>query len=384
MNNVSDSTQLLSKIKVNIPESVINKIKYLCTVIPNLEWSGVLFYTVEGTIKEPSGFSINLKDILPMDRGTAGSTEFTYDKRYVDFLMNNEERLEWRSGLIHSHNNMGVFFSGVDNEELSINSKAHNYYLSVVVNNRLDIIGRIAINSSVEATIKADFNGLDENGDPYIVDSRNLKIKKDKLYHYECEMIYDTPQVYQDKEFLDNVSTILEDKRLYPKTKSTSYQKDKEEEFEYPFGDWGNNWRSYNNPVTSLQNKSRVLPIVENKKKPKSKTSEEDFSIFVESNCEDFIKVCFDYDDLFELSLEDVLSSIDESIVSGEFTPPEILEDFIVNFQNEFDTYFRSIAMDDFVIVKIMRKKLQEYRKQFGFLEGIINFLIGIENEWRN
>ena len=64
---------------------------------------------------------ITIEDILPMDKGTAASTEFTYDERYVQFLMNKEERLDYKSGLIHSHNNMAVFYSGTDQEELKTN-----------------------------------------------------------------------------------------------------------------------------------------------------------------------------------------------------------------------------------------------------------------------
>ena len=36
-----------------MPLSILNKIKYLCKTIPNVEWSGVLFYSLKGSIKKP-------------------------------------------------------------------------------------------------------------------------------------------------------------------------------------------------------------------------------------------------------------------------------------------------------------------------------------------
>ena len=155
MKNVLSNTQekIEGNVKVNIPKKVMDKINYLCTVISEVEWSGILFYSVKGSIKNPKKMTITLKDILPMDKGTAVTTEFTYDERYVEYLMNDPKRTDWKSGLIHSHNNMGVFYSGTDQQELLTNSKSHNFYLSVVVNNKLDIIGRIGISADRKSVV---------------------------------------------------------------------------------------------------------------------------------------------------------------------------------------------------------------------------------------
>lgn len=52
----------------------------------------------------------------------------------------NEHLEECRIGHIHSHNTMGVFFSGTDWGELEDNAPNHNYYLSLIVNNFMDFL----------------------------------------------------------------------------------------------------------------------------------------------------------------------------------------------------------------------------------------------------
>lgn len=103
ISNYDPSTLATAEIRpeVFINEEVMKKIDYLCSKVGNLEWSGILFYTTEGSIKDISTLKIFLKDILPMDRGTSVSTGFEYDERYTDFIMRDVERLDWRHGIIH-------------------------------------------------------------------------------------------------------------------------------------------------------------------------------------------------------------------------------------------------------------------------------------------
>ena len=116
-----------------MPKEVLDKIKLLCKNIPKVEWSGVLFYTTEGSIKNPTTFKITLKDILPMHVGDMHSTEYQLDAKFIDFIEEDfDVRATWQVGHIHSHHCMRTFFSGVDDEELYGNSISHNYYLSKI------------------------------------------------------------------------------------------------------------------------------------------------------------------------------------------------------------------------------------------------------------
>lgn len=382
MKNVSSTIheKIEDKVKVVIPKDVINKIQYLCTVISTVEWSGILFYTVKGTIKNPSKMVITLKDILPMDRGSAASTEFTYDERYVEFLMNNEERLDYKSGLIHSHNNMGVFYSGVDQDELKNNSKSHNFYLSVVVNNKLDIIGRIGISGVAETEVKTYYRSLDEDGKSYNLSPSTLKVKSEKLYYIDCEMEYSIPKPSMEEEFVNNTNIILtkDNKKnsfsiLPPTGPYNSPITNYKDNFNYPV--WGSNDYDYGN-----------LPKVRKDIKPKRKITKQ-LSKFKEDEffrreCEIFLIKAFGFDDpefdpefYDDTSLDEVLIYLDSDLEEGELTIPEIIEDFSSNFASIYEQYFHNTVYSTETIKSTIISILEDYEEEYKFIKDIKNFM---------
>lgn len=339
-----------------------------------------MFYTVEGTIKDPKNFKITLKDILPMDKGSTAETEFSYDRRYIDYLMNDPERTEWRSGLIHSHNNMAVFFSGTDDEELSKNSKAHNYYLSVVVNNKLDIVGRVAITASAKEIITAPFNALDEDGKPYTMESLPLSVTKDKLYHYECQMSYDKGSELEDSEFLNSVATILEAKKPvvnfptyagnygeinykkdYAASKNRGYFQYEEEDEDF------NSWRRNNKKEKKKKTKEDPLEVTMNKG-------------FVETRYKNFLSECFGYGNQMDVSMEDILESLDAEIKSNVSSATSILQEFANSFEELFDEHFSTSVIDNTIVINGLAVYLDNFSKDYPFIKSIINFLKKINN----
>ena len=58
-----------------IPKNVEEKIRHLCSVVHEVEWSGVLFYKKEGSF-ENNDLKITCVDIFPMDIGSGGFTDF--------------------------------------------------------------------------------------------------------------------------------------------------------------------------------------------------------------------------------------------------------------------------------------------------------------------
>lgn len=123
-----------------------------------------------------------------MDIGSAAHTEFDYDESVVEFLMEDDERDDWKHGLIHSHNTMGVFFSGEDNDELAINCKTHNYYLSVIVNNFMDVIARVVFTAYPNR-----FKCLDDEGKEYNLNLPQIKNQEPVMMIHEC--IIEKPQI---------------------------------------------------------------------------------------------------------------------------------------------------------------------------------------------
>lgn len=119
-----------------IPKNVEEKIRHLCSVVHEVEWSGVLFYKKEGSF-ENNDLKITCVDIFPMDIGSGGFTDFDDTPDIAAYRCEHLELLEEGiyEGLIHSHNNMKAFFSGVDTNTLLEEGTDRNHFVSLIVNN---------------------------------------------------------------------------------------------------------------------------------------------------------------------------------------------------------------------------------------------------------
>lgn len=205
-----------------MPNEILHKIKYLCRAIPKVEWSGILLYSVKGTIKDVDNMQIILKDIIPMHKGNATYTEYSfnekkrdssgYDDAMIDYFNENPNALEedWKIGHIHSHNSMNVFFSGTDMEELEDNSPSHDFYLSLIVNNWMDFMAKVSFIASTENNVESVYKALDENGKLYDIEKVTLNVKKEKLFIYDC--IVNSPEkedLKVDEIFFNSVKNII-------------------------------------------------------------------------------------------------------------------------------------------------------------------------------
>ena len=74
---------------VFLSEQVWDKIKYLCRHINTVEWSGCIFYKFifdKPTLSEVTTLAIEVVDIIPLDKGTTGFTEYNFDSRVVSYM----------------------------------------------------------------------------------------------------------------------------------------------------------------------------------------------------------------------------------------------------------------------------------------------------------
>ena len=166
-----------------MPQKIQDQIQYLCQRINKVEWSGVMFYSVKGGIKDFDKMELTIEDIFPMDKGSAGATGYELGDEIIEYRMNNPESLSWKMGMIHSHHNMKAYFSGTDMEELEDNTAFHNYYLSLVVNNSMDFVAKVAFRGDIKG-----YECKDEAGKGW-----NLKLSKNRqvMFTFDCEI--DTP-----------------------------------------------------------------------------------------------------------------------------------------------------------------------------------------------
>lgn len=184
-----------NKPKLLIPEEVNNKIKYICSRINNVEWSGILVYKSTGSLDDINSLEMEVIDIYIMDIGSSAHTSFSYDP--IDIATAFELNPDWieneyRLGLIHSHVNMGVFFSGTDLSELQDNAKNYDYYLSLITNNMNQFVAKIAFIGEEEIVTKKKlsiFNSIkqiikskeyeEETNKEEVVFTCNLEIHKE-------------------------------------------------------------------------------------------------------------------------------------------------------------------------------------------------------------
>ena len=203
--------QLDTLLPLEVPKEVLDKIKLLCKNIPKVEWSGVLFYTTEGSIKNPTTFKITLKDVLPMHVGDMHSTEYQLDAKFIDFIEEDfDVRATWQVGHIHSHHCMGTFFSGVDNDELYGNSISHNYYLSFITNNYLDFQAKVAFTSTAKKDILAvPYVALDEEGKEYVIGKQDFIVDSKKVFVYDCEISSTKEDLVIEDSFVSKMQGII-------------------------------------------------------------------------------------------------------------------------------------------------------------------------------
>lgn len=220
-----------------MPEDILMKIKFLCREIPKVEWSGILLYKVEGTIRKPKDMVLHLKDIIPMNKGTQVYTSYNfneksrdtsnYDDAMIDYFNDNLEAMEddWKIGHIHSHNGMNVYFSGTDMSELHDNSLSHNIYLSLIVNNWMEFTAKVAFRAGIEKTIEAPRYALDQDGEKYSMGFDSYTVKSEKLYIHDCDIDHPAEIITADKTFVNSVKRIIKKAEVVNKPKHTTYPK---------------------------------------------------------------------------------------------------------------------------------------------------------------
>lgn len=123
---------------------------------------------------------INVFDIYPQHKADGMSFDNDYDVGVMDYMI--EKDYMSRNafiGMIHSHCNAGVFFSGPDMQELETNCKAFPIYLSVITNNQGQYVAKTAKYIKKIGVFNGTKTYKDDNGNTVNVDfSEEIDLSK--------------------------------------------------------------------------------------------------------------------------------------------------------------------------------------------------------------
>lgn len=190
---------------------------------------------MKGSITKPETFECVITDILPMDMGTSAYTEYEFSQDVADYIEEDDKRFDWKIGHIHSHNTMRTYFSGTDMSELNDNSEFHNYYLSLIVNNFMDMTAKIAYRADTKGF---SYSATDEWGNIYV---KELKMAEQLLMVHNCDIEVPEVSLKVPADFAERVKKIKTPK---PKVKSSVIGYDWNEPFDTidnvisnPYGD---------------------------------------------------------------------------------------------------------------------------------------------------
>lgn len=354
-----------------MPDDVLNKIQYLCREIHEVEWSGILLYSNEGSIKDPENMIITLRDIIPMHKGDATYTsyEFTeksrdlsgYSDKHIDYCEENEEALMWTIGHIHSHNNMDVFFSTVDTKELEDNCGSHNFYLSLIVNNKMDFEAKVAVAAKAEGVVETTYEAMDEDGKLYtITENVKLRVKKDTMITYDCKIISNKDSIkLEDKNFFEKCVDDIIFKANKPKVIMNGYCKDSIIENDY----------QYKEKVSSPINWSR----------DEDQEDDELNSLIV-----DFCKDLFCVNGM-ELSETTSLGKVLKIAFLYKNAVPDILdrysEVFIEHFGDQVTVeYFTSITEEVLNVLDDYSGRFPKIKEMMNLIEGLLDSFLEPKN----
>ncbi len=192
---VYPTIEMEQKGKLILPDNILAQISYLHGKVGKEEWSGMLMYDVRsGSPADAENFVLVAKHIFLMDIGTKAYTEYSPDGDIVDIYDNIEEAMEWKTGHVHTHHDMGAYFSGTDTGELNDNVDKHNYYLSLIVAFDGKYHAKVAFLSDVET--KSSMNYVDDGG---TIQDFSVDKSEKHMVTIDMDIYFDADQFFFDR-----------------------------------------------------------------------------------------------------------------------------------------------------------------------------------------
>jgi hypothetical protein len=293
---------------------------------------------------------------------------------------------------------MNVFFSGTDWAELNDNCPNHNFYLSLIVNNFMEMEAKIAFTATPKL-----YSCLDEEGKEYEMNLKADSIKPLMLV-YDCQVVLPGEGIKVTDTFEERLQTIQEKSFKKQQAKQAKEQaeaaakKAAQPQGRTPgFGNW--NDAPINQPVTQPFRYPGPTPLTSEKKEqarlPREFSELEGWDFDGGSSVDELVEItseeqfaCFllrmgnRYEDD---SLEDVLEDIDQAGLNGDSLRKSIVSDYGIHYANFFEgeKAFKSDKAFSEVLEQVVIMLFQ-YETEYAFLGSVVEGLRELEQKFTN
>lgn len=244
-NQTVDLVQQSNLYKLTVSNLLEQKIRFMCSKSPDNEWSGVLFYTYEGS-PEDNSLVIVAKDFVLMGLGTSGYTEFFMSAEVVNYMALND-LLDCQIGLVHSHHTMAAFFSGTDINTLKKEGSDRNNFVSLIVNNAGNY--KAAITFKAKSKVTEEYSIVSFDKECTHTDTKDINVI---LYNY-LEISFEGSNNNQFKDLEDRFCELKEEALNTPQKYIESTPSGNIKQLSLPLGD---DYR--NNRVESIADKNLI------------------------------------------------------------------------------------------------------------------------------
>lgn len=163
----------------------------------------------------------------------------------TDVVQDYKKELIKTTALITKSHSMQTFFSGTDTDEINENSEFHNYYLSLIVNNFMDRVAKIAFRGEIP-TQEFNYAARDEDGEFYPLPASARA--RSKVFVLDCaievaDASIDVPDAF--KERTKEIITAKDEKETVSRSEYYFGKNDDKAPFIQKGGGYGNGWDSY-------------------------------------------------------------------------------------------------------------------------------------------
>lgn len=284
---------------------------------------------------------------------------------------------------------MSVFFSTTDMGEIKDNSKSHNFYLSLIVNNNMETIAKVASYAETRDSVEASFLARDENGEEYEVKKQKLNLKEAIHNFYDCQIIKEDVKPKVDTRFIKTVDTII---------------KEAEKRVTTPFVNFGQNYftplenscnrnESYFqkqcNPwakeILANKNNFQHLSLETSPRNSFNKFQERSYKAVQDTDLSDLeinvspieaftVYVLNNGEEEENTTVEEFLSMAEEDVMERGYD----VKDFIVKYPDYYAEFFPELAEDEQYFIEVTNsviELLSEEQIRFDFILPLIKGL---------